>query len=81
MSKSKPRGSRAVPSEEIVRQAALVADPLLRLPAVRAATGLGTTSIYTRMQRGEFPKPVKIGYASRWPKSKVEAWIASVSGG
>jgi predicted DNA-binding transcriptional regulator AlpA len=29
------------------------------------------------MSRGEFPRPVKIGRASRFVTAEVDAWIAS----
>ena len=31
---------------------------ILRLPAVMARTGLSRSTIYLRISRGEFPKPV-----------------------
>ena len=48
---------------------------LLRLPDL-IARGLGSrSSIYLRMDRGEFPKPVKIGRLNGWPESEIDAWI------
>ncbi|MPW04854.1 AlpA family phage regulatory protein [Paraburkholderia sp. CNPSo 3155] len=51
---------------------------LVRLPEVRARTGLKTTTIYRRMNEGTFPRPVPIG-GSRvaWLESQVDAWIAA----
>lgn len=52
--------------------------PLLRLPEVREATALPTSSIYDAIAAGEFPPPVKISKrAVAWPKAHVEAWLRS----
>jgi prophage regulatory protein len=51
-------------------------DPLLRLPAVRAATGLGRTTIYMRVKDGSFPAPTRLGAKSvAWQQSAVAKWI------
>lgn len=48
---------------------------LIRLPEVRARTGLSRSAIYARMQAGDFPPPVKLGErASAWPEHEVMAW-------
>ena len=41
---------------------------ILRMPAVQAATGKSRSAIYAEVQRGEFPKPVKLG-------SKAVGWV------
>jgi prophage regulatory protein len=52
-------------------------DPLMRRPAVQAATGLSRSGLYAAMER-DFPKPVKLGpQAVAWRQSEVQAWIAS----
>ncbi|QJF51977.1 helix-turn-helix transcriptional regulator [Roseobacter ponti] len=52
-------------------------DTHLRRPAVQAVTGLSRSSIYEMMDKGEFPRPVRIGKrAVAWPQSAVEAWLA-----
>jgi prophage regulatory protein len=49
----------------------------LRRPAVEAATGLSRSTIYDMMDRGEFPRPIRIGRrAVAWPESTVLAWLA-----
>lgn len=49
---------------------------LLRLPAVEARTGLRRSSIYERIQRGAFPKPVKLGpRCSAWCEDELNDWI------
>lgn len=49
---------------------------VLRLPAVKARVGLGRSSIYSALARGEFPAPVKLGErAVGWLESDIDAWI------
>ena len=49
---------------------------LLRRREVEHRTALSTSALYAKIQRGEFPKPIKIGrQAVAWPASRVQAWI------
>ena len=49
---------------------------ILRLPAVKAATGLSRSTIYERISAGTFPKPIPLGdHAVGWLESEVGAWI------
>ena len=49
----------------------------LRRPAVEAATGLSRSSLYAMMDKGEFPRPIRIGKrAVAWPQSAIEVWLA-----
>jgi prophage regulatory protein len=49
---------------------------ILRLPEVTARTGLGRSTLYARIQAGEFPPPVSLGArAVGWPEADVAAWI------
>ena len=55
---------------------------LLRLSQVSAKVGLKKSAIYERVDRGTFPKPVKLlgvefdNFApNRWVESEVDAWI------
>lgn len=48
---------------------------LLRLTEVVSRVGLGKTTIYKMIGSGEFPEPVKIGKASRWPSSEITKWM------
>ena len=53
-------------------------DRLLRLREVKEITGMGRSTVYRRMQEGDFPRPVKIGPAAvRWRESEVDAWVES----
>jgi prophage regulatory protein len=52
-------------------------EAVLRLPAVKARTGLARSTIYERIARNEFPAQVKLGArASGWLASEVDAWLA-----
>ncbi len=50
----------------------------LRLPDVKRACGYGRTSIYMKMEAGEFPKPYPLGArAVGWLEEDIDAWIDS----
>jgi prophage regulatory protein len=50
---------------------------ILRLPAVKARTGLSRSTLYLKIRSGEFPAPVSLGArAVGWPEAWVDAWIA-----
>lgn len=50
-------------------------DTFLRLPAVMAATGLGRSTIYQKVARGEFPAPRRISARTVvWLASEVADW-------
>jgi len=54
-----------------------VVTAILRLPAVKARTGLSRSTIYLRISEGSFPKPVSLGgRAVGWIDSEVDAWLA-----
>jgi prophage regulatory protein len=47
----------------------------LRLPEVKAITGLGKTSIYEQIRDKSFPAPVRLGLrAVGWVESEVRQW-------
>lgn len=51
---------------------------LLRRPAVEELTGLSRSSIYALMDRGEFPRPRRIGRrAVAWDEATLERWLAT----
>lgn len=53
-----------------------MAQMILRLPEVKARTGLSRSSIYAGIQAGTFPKPIKLGpRAVGWPSDTVDKWI------
>ena len=49
---------------------------LLRLSEVEGLVGLKKSKIYAMVKQGDFPAPLKIGRASSWLRSELEAWIA-----
>lgn len=54
---------------------------LLRLPAVRQATGLSTSEIYRRMARNTFPASKPIGPRQvAWDYHAVQRWILTQLG-
>jgi prophage regulatory protein len=51
---------------------------LLRLPAVRAKTGLPTSTIYAAMAGGTFPRCVPLGpRVVGWVEGEIDDWIAT----
>jgi len=49
-----------------------------RLPRVKAEVGLGTSSIYLLMAKGEFPRNFPLSRQARaWAAREVEAWKAA----
>lgn len=49
---------------------------LLRLNAVKERTALSRSHIYELLERGEFPRPVKLsGRINAWPDHEIDGWI------
>jgi predicted DNA-binding transcriptional regulator AlpA len=49
----------------------------LRLPDVKAVTGLSKTSLYAMIRERSFPAPVRLGPRSvAWVRSEVRRWAA-----
>jgi prophage regulatory protein len=49
---------------------------ILRLPAVKARTGLSRSTIYLRISEGGFPKPVSLGgRAVGWVEAEINDWL------
>lgn len=50
---------------------------ILRLPIVKARTGLSRSTIYLRIAEGSFPAPVSLGgRAVGWIEAEVNDWLA-----
>ena len=48
----------------------------LRIAEVKRQVGLGRSSIYSKIKRGEFPAPVTLGArAVAWLSDEITAWI------
>jgi prophage regulatory protein len=60
-----------------------VADPMpratriIRLPQVQDLVGLRRSTIYNRIQNGEFPRPIKLGRTSGWVQAEIETWLST----
>lgn len=50
-------------------------DPLLAVREVAALLGVSVPTVYRGVAAGTLPRPVKIGAASRWPRSEIRAFI------
>ena len=49
---------------------------ILRLPKVKAITGLSRSTIYLRMSEGTFPQHISLGSrAVGWLRSEVTDWM------
>jgi prophage regulatory protein len=49
---------------------------IIRLPVVKAKTGLGHTEIYDRIKKRAFPRQVPLGTkAVGWLEEEIDAWI------
>ena len=54
-------------------------DPILRMPAVEAATGWSERTIYRKVKDKSFPSPKRLGPNSiGWPASVIAAWKESL---
>ena len=54
----------------------MAATKILRRKHVEARTGYARSTIYLKMNKGTFPKPVKLGArAVGWIESEVEEWL------
>ncbi|MGR3499465.1 MAG: helix-turn-helix transcriptional regulator [Limimaricola soesokkakensis] len=53
-------------------------DKILRRAAVEEMTGLSRSTLYRMMDRGEFPRPARIGQrAVGWRQSQIFDWVDS----
>jgi prophage regulatory protein len=56
-------------------------DAIDRLPAVKANTGLGTSTIYKEMAASRFPRPIQLTKrAVGWRRGDIRRWLESRSG-
>ena len=54
---------------------ALIEDDFIDMKFITRLTGLSDKWFYKLIQEGVFPKPIKMGRASRWLKSDLEEWL------
>ena len=51
-------------------------EAIVRLPQVKAMTGLGRTTIYDEIKKGLFPRQIKITrHAVGWPMGVIRAYV------
>lgn len=51
-------------------------DRILRIRTVLQLTGLSRSTLYRKVQRGEFPKQIKLSErCAGWRQSSVRAWM------
>jgi len=48
---------------------------LVGITEVESQVALKKSTLYELMALGQFPAPIKVGRASRWLVSEVQAWI------
>ncbi|WP_113388541.1 helix-turn-helix transcriptional regulator [Escherichia coli] len=54
---------------------ALLEDEFIDMKFITRLAGLSDKWFYKLIQEGVFPKPIKMGRASRWLKSDLEEWL------
>ena len=59
----------------MTEQTSLLDDQLVDMRFITKLTGLTDKWFYKLIQDGAFPKPIKLGRASRWLKSDLEEWL------
>ncbi|MFC1518098.1 helix-turn-helix transcriptional regulator [Pseudomonadota bacterium] len=53
-----------------------MSNKIIRLPEVKAKTGLSTSTIYLHMSKGIFPKAISLGErAVGWLEADIEQWL------
>jgi prophage regulatory protein len=76
--RGKQAARRSVPPAVLATTQVAGRERFLALPAVIDRTSLKRSAIYDKMNRDEFPKPVRISdNRVAWPESRVDAWIAA----
>lgn len=55
----------------------MAAKRLIRLPEVLRRVGLSKSTLYAKIRRGEFPKPVELGSLRAWVEDEVDQWISA----
>lgn len=59
-----------------------VPQALLPLSVVEGVVGLGKSAIYSRVARGDFPKPIRLSVkCSRWRAGEISAWLEAQAAG
>ena len=53
---------------------------LMRIPQILEVMPISKSKFWLMVQKGEFPKPIKIGRSSFWTIEQVQAFIRERSG-
>lgn len=53
----------------------MIPEQLLTVKQVAKMTSVSVPTLYRWMEKGEFPKPIKLGCLSRWKQSVITDWI------
>ncbi len=65
-----------IPTDAYGQQECSMQTTILRLPAVKARTGLSRSTIYLRISKGAFPAPVSLGgRAVGWIETEIQDWL------
>jgi predicted DNA-binding transcriptional regulator AlpA len=59
----------------ISENTSLLNDQMVDMKFITAFTGLTDKWFYKLISEGDFPRPIKMGRASRWLRSEVEKWM------
>ncbi|WP_367872970.1 helix-turn-helix transcriptional regulator [Luteolibacter sp. Populi] len=61
-----------------MNQEANAKEKILRLPEVKARTGLSRSTIYALIAKNDFPRHVPLGMRCvGWLESEIDSWIAT----
>ncbi len=52
-----------------------MSDQLLTVHAAAAKISMSVSWLYQAVQQGKFPRPIRLGGASRWSSREIDAWI------
>jgi len=68
--------TRLEPHQPVNKSPSIMDDvTFIRLPEVKAVTGLSKTSLYALIKEKSFPAPVRLGpRAVAWVKSEIRQW-------
>ena len=56
-------------------------DRLIDLTDIMERTGLGRSTIYKLISKGDFPRQIKVGKCTKWRESDFNRWIDGLSPG
>jgi predicted DNA-binding transcriptional regulator AlpA len=52
-----------------------ILEVLFNFHTLSSYVAMGRSRIYSLIDEGDFPPPIKIGRSSRWIKAEIDAWI------